>query len=274
MKKTMSDNTGGRLADRVALITGSGQGIGRAAALLFAREGAAVVVVDINRDRGEQTAEQIRDSGGRGKFCYADAASSADVQALMKAVEEEHGRLDVLYNNASVFIPGQDGRITDITEESWDKVLSINLKSVYLCCKYGIPLMLRAGGGSIINTASSAGVIGIPGCDAYTATKGATVSLTRSLAVEYRPQNIRVNCIAPAGIQTPMLGSSNLEDSTFDEKRFLALRTPSRRYGQPEEIANLALFLASEEASYINGAVIVADGGITINGDLSKMEGQ
>jgi NAD(P)-dependent dehydrogenase (short-subunit alcohol dehydrogenase family) len=116
-------------------------------------------------------------------------------------------------------------------------------------------------------------VTGIPGCDAYTATKGATIALTRSLAVEYRPFGIRVNCIAPAGIRTPMLAQSNLEDSTFDERRFLALRTPSRRYGTPEEIAQTALFLASEESSYINGAVIVADGGITINGDLSKTEG-
>jgi NAD(P)-dependent dehydrogenase (short-subunit alcohol dehydrogenase family) len=192
----------------------------------------------------------------------------------MEGLEKDYGRLDVLYNNASVFLPGRDGRIADIGEEDWDRILAINLKSVYLCCRYGIPLMLKGGGGSIINTASSAGVIGIPGCDAYTATKGATISLTRSLAVEYRPQGIRVNCIAPAGIQTPMLDSSNLGDSTFDEKRFLALRTPSRRYGKPEEIARLALFLASEEASYINGAVIMADGGITINGDLSRLEEQ
>ena len=262
----------GRLQGKVAVITGSGQGIGRAAALLFAAEGASVVVADINRDTGESTAEQIRKEGGRGEFRYADVSRSGDVRALMEGVGADHGRLDILYNNASVFLPGRDGPITDISEENWDKILSINLKSIYLCCRFGIPLMLRCGGGSIINTASSAGVIGIPGCDAYTAAKGATVSLTRSLAVEYRPQNIRVNCIAPAGIQTPMLGASNLEDSTFDEKRFLALRTPSRRYGRPEEIARLAVFLASEEASYINAAVIVADGGITINGDLSKLE--
>jgi NAD(P)-dependent dehydrogenase (short-subunit alcohol dehydrogenase family) len=262
----------GRLAGKVAVITGSGQGIGKAAALLFAAEGAAVVVAEVNGETGEATAAEIRRRGGRGEFLYADVSRSADVEALMERVGETYGGLDVLYNNASVFLPGEDGRITEISEASWDKVLSINLKSIYLCCRSGIPLMLASGGGSIINTASSAGVIGIPGCDAYTATKGATVSLTRSLAVEYRPQNIRVNCIAPAGIQTPMLGSSNLEDSAFDERRFLSLRTPSRRYGRAEEIARLALFLASEEASYINGAVIVADGGITINGDLSRAE--
>jgi len=262
----------GRLEGRVALITGSGQGIGRAAALLFAEEGAAVVVVDINRERGEETSEEIRKRGGRSEFHYADVSRSDDVRALMEEIGSRHGRLDVLYNNASVFLAGRDGGITDISEDTWDTVLAINLKSIYLCCRYGIPLMMKGGGGAIINTASSAGVIGIPGCDAYTAAKGGTIALTRSLAVEYRPSNIRVNCIAPAGIQTPMLDSSNLEDSTFDEKRFLALRTPSRRYGRPEEIARLAVFLASEEASYINGAVIVADGGITINGDLSRME--
>jgi NAD(P)-dependent dehydrogenase (short-subunit alcohol dehydrogenase family) len=260
------------LEGKIAVITGSGQGIGRAAALLFAEEGAAVVVVDINSESGEKTAEGIRAGGGQAEFRRADVSRLADVRALMEGVGRSWGRLDVLYNNASVFLPGQDGEITEISEESWDKILAVNLKSIYLCCSCGIPLMLSGGGGAVINTASSAGVIGIPGCDAYTATKGATIALTRSLAVEYRPRNIRVNCIAPAGIQTPMLGSSNLEDSTFDERRFLGLRTPSRRYGRAEEVARVALFLASEEASYVNGAVFVADGGITINGDLSKLE--
>jgi NAD(P)-dependent dehydrogenase (short-subunit alcohol dehydrogenase family) len=161
--------------------------------------------------------------------------------------------------------------VTEIAEETWDRVLAINLRSIYLLCRYGIPLMTASGGGSIINTASSAGTIGIPNCDAYTASKGATISLTRSLAVEYGPSGIRVNCIAPAGIRTPMLAQSNLGDSTFDEERFLALRSPSRRYGTPEEVAAIAAFLASEESSYVNGAVIVADGGTTINGDLSRI---
>jgi NAD(P)-dependent dehydrogenase (short-subunit alcohol dehydrogenase family) len=262
-----------RLENKVAVITGSGQGIGRAAALLFAREGAAVVVADINSDAGERTIADITGEGGQAWFEPADVSSRADVERLMRAIEKRYGSLHVLYNNASVYWPGKDGRITEIEEEHWDRVVAINLRSIFLCCKHGIPLMINGGGGSIINTSSSAGVTGIPGCDAYTATKGATIALTRSLAVEYRPFGIRVNCIAPAGIQTPMLSQSNLEDSTFDEQRFLRLRTPSRRYGTPEEIARTALFLASEESSYINGAVIVADGGITINGDLSKLEG-
>jgi NAD(P)-dependent dehydrogenase (short-subunit alcohol dehydrogenase family) len=267
----MSDEAKRRLEGKVAVITGAAQGIGRSAALLFAREGCTVVVADVNREGGERTAGEITTAGRQAWYAYADVSKSADVKALMDSVRERQGRLDVLYNNASVYLAGRDGRIADIEEEVWDRVLAVNLKSIYLCCRYGIPLMIQSGGGAVINTASSAAVIGIPNCDAYTATKGATVALTRSLAVEYRPYNIRVNCIAPAGIQTPMLGSSNLEDTSFDERAFLRLRTPSRRYGRPEEIAALALFLASEEASYVNGAVVVADGGITINGDLSKV---
>jgi NAD(P)-dependent dehydrogenase (short-subunit alcohol dehydrogenase family) len=259
-----------RLEGKVAVITGGGQGIGRAAALLFAREAAVVVVTDLNEATGGQTAADIAAAGGRSLFVPADVSRGEDVQRLMAAVRERFGGLHVLYNNASVYWPGKDGRIAEISEADWDRILAINLRSIFLCCKYGLPLMKA--GGSIINTSSSAGVIGIPGCDAYTASKGATIALTRSLAVEYRPFGIRVNCIAPAGIRTPMLAQSNLEDSAFDERHFLALRTPSRRYGTPEEIAQTALFLASEESSYINGAVIVADGGITVNGDLSKAE--
>ena len=180
-------------------------------------------------------------------------------------------RIDVIYNNAGVYLPGRDGRITDIDEAVWEKVLAINLRSVFLFCKYGIPLMMKHGG-SIINTASSAGMIGIPGCDAYTATKGAIVQLTKSLAAEYGRYNIRTNCISPAAIMTPMVRQSNLDDDTFDAESFLKLRTPLRRFGTPEEVAQVALFLASDGASYLNGAIIATDGGITINGDLSKIK--
>jgi NAD(P)-dependent dehydrogenase (short-subunit alcohol dehydrogenase family) len=260
----------GRLSDRVCLITGGAQGIGRAAALRFAEEGAQVVIVDINEEAGRRTVAEVSKAGGRCRFIRCDVSRSEDVRAAIGEVHGTFRRLHVLYNNASVYLPGKDGIITEVAEEVWHRVLGINLTSIYLFCHYGIPLMIESGGGSIITTASSAGVIGIPGCDVYTASKGATISLTRSMAVEYRPRGIRANCIAPAGIRTPMLSQSNLGDTTFDEQRFLQLRTPSRRYGTPEEVAEVALFLASEESSYVNGAVIVADGGITINGDLSK----
>lgn len=260
-----------RLMDRVSIITGAAQGIGKAAALRFADEGAIVYIADVNERAGVETAREIEGRGGRARFVRTDVSKSEDVRQLIETVRREQGRLRVIYNNASVYLPAADGRVTEISEETWELVLAINLRSVFLLCRYGIPLMAAGGGGSIINTSSSAGTTGIPNCDAYTASKGATISLTRSLAVEYGPSGIRVNCIAPAGIRTPMLAKSNLDDSTFDEERFLALRSPSRRYGTPEEIAAIATFLASEESAYVNGAVIVADGGTTINGDLSRI---
>ena len=181
----------------------------------------------------------------------------------MARIEQAYGGLHVLYNNASVFLNKQDGPVTDVAEETWERILSTNLRSVFLCCKYGIPLMIRSGGGSVINTGSSASVMGIPGCDAYTATKGATVSLTRSMAVEYGKQGIRVNCICPAGIATEMVKASSLDDPNFDAEYFFK-RAPLSRLGEPEEVANLAVFLASDESSYVNGTIIRADGGTTV----------
>ena len=249
------------LKDKIVLITGGAGGIGAAAAERFAAEGAKVAIVDLDAEHGEALAARI---GAR--FFRCDVSSAEQV----KAVLENFTRIDVIYNNAGIFLPGRDGRITDIDEAVWEKVLAVNLRSVFLFCKYGIPLMMEHGG-SIINTASSAGVIGIPGCDAYTATKGAIVQLTKSLAAEYGRYNIRTNCIAPAAIMTPMVRQSNLDDDSFDAESFLKLRTPLRRFGTPEEVAAVAMFLASDDASYLNGTVISTDGGITINGDLSKI---
>jgi len=250
-----------RLKGKRAVITGGAGGIGLAAVRLFRASGAEVIIADIDEQAG---AKAVAETGARFEKC--DVSKSEDVRKVINAC---CGKLDILYNNAGVFWNGRDGRITDIDEGIWEKVIAINLRSVFLFCKYAIPLLMK-NGGSVINTASSAGVIGIPDCDAYTATKGAIVQLTKSMAAEYGRYNVRVNCIAPAAIMTPMMRQSNPENSTFDEERFLKLRTPLRRYGTPEEIANVALFLASDDASYLNGAVIVADGGITINGDLSK----
>ena len=250
------------LKGKKAIVTGGAGGIGLAGVKCFRAAGAEVIIADINEEAGRQAAAETGAT-----FVRCDVSKSADVQAVVAAAE---GKLDILYNNSGVYLNGRDGRITDIDEEIWEKVIAINLRSVFLFCKYALPLLMKQGG-AIINTASSAGVIGIPDCDAYTATKGAIVQLTKSMAAEYGRYNVRVNCIAPAAIMTPMMRQSNPVDSTFDEERFLKLRTPLRRYGLPEEIANVALFLASEEASYLNGAIVVADGGITINGDLSKI---
>ena len=256
-----SDNTFLPLAGKTAVVTGGAGGIGLAGVRLFRKAGARVIIADIDEAAGQRAAAETG-----ALFVRCDVSKSADVQNVISAAE---GKLDILYNNAGVYWNGRDGRITDIAEEDWERVLAINLRSVFLFCKYGLPLLMKQGG-SVINTASSAGVIGIPDCDAYTATKGAIVQLTKSMAAEYGRYNVRVNCIAPAAIMTPMMRQRNPENSTFDEERFLKLRTPLRRYGTPEEIAKVALFLASAESSYLNGAIIVADGGITINGDLSK----
>ncbi|MFA5191346.1 MAG: SDR family NAD(P)-dependent oxidoreductase [Verrucomicrobiia bacterium] len=252
-----------RLKDKVAIITGAGRGIGFAAAQAFVREGAKVVAAEINEELGRGAEKKLRAAGGEAVFVRTDCSNSADVRHLMDRAEKLYGGLHVLYNNASVFLNKLDGPVSDLAEETWAKVLAINLNSVFLCCKYGIPLVIRSGGGSVINTGSSASVMGIPGCDAYTATKGATVALTRSMAVEFGPRKVRVNCICPAGIETEMVKASNLDNPNFDAAYFFK-RAPLGRFGTPEEVANLALFLASDESSYLNGAIIRADGGITV----------
>lgn len=252
-----------RLAGKTAIVTGAGRGIGLAGARALAREGAKVVVAEIDEATGEAAAAGIRSAGGEAIFVRCDVSDGASVRALMDVTRRNFGALHILYNNASVFRPKTDGVVTDIIEEDWAAIMAINLGSVYLCCKYGLPLIEASGGGSVINTSSSAGVIGVPGCDAYTASKGATVALTRSMAVAYGKRGIRVNCICPAGIETEMVKASNLDDPNFDAEYFFR-KAPLGRLGTPEEVAALAVFLASDESSYINGAIIRADGGTTI----------
>ncbi len=252
----------GRLQNKVAIITGAGRGIGLAGARAFAREEAKVVIAEINPELGTRAEAELRGAGGEVTFIRTDCSDAAQVQAMVDATVARYGALHVLYNNASIFTP-QDGPVTKLDLAEWERILRVNLWSVFLCTKYALPRIIASGGGSVINTGSSASVMGIPGCDAYTATKGATVSLTRSLAVEYGPQGVRVNCICPAGIETEMVKASNLDNPDFDAEFFFA-RAPLRRFGQPEEVANLALFLASDESTYLNGAIVRADGGITI----------
>ncbi|HEY2933681.1 MAG TPA: SDR family NAD(P)-dependent oxidoreductase [Acidobacteriota bacterium] len=252
-----------KLKNKVAAITGAGRGIGRAAADLFAREGAGIALFEIDEKSGLEVEREIRERGGEAHLLQVDVADPESVRNAFCRVNHLFGGLHVIYNNASIFLGKQDAPVTELGLDAWNRIIAVNLSGLFHCCKYGLPLMIKSGGGSVITTASSAGVIGIPGCDAYTASKGATVSLTRSMAVEYGPRNIRVNCIAPAAIYTPMLYESNLNNPAYDEAAFFK-KTPLGRYGTPEEIAKVALFLACDESSYLNGAVIVADGGITI----------
>jgi len=252
-----------QLKNKVAAITGAGRGIGRAAAERFAREGARVVILEKDEALGREVEDAIIRSGGQARCIPLDVSDPRAVEAAFARIAGEFGALHVLYNNASVFLGGRDAPVVDLEVEVWRQVLAINLFGLFYCCKHGIPLIIRSGGGSVINTSSSAGLIGIPNCDAYTASKGATISMTRSMAVEYGPSKVRVNCIAPAAIATEMVKESNFKDKDFDEQRFLRT-TPVRRWGTPEEIANIALFLASDDSSYLNGTILVADGGITI----------
>ena len=254
-----------KLKDKVAVITGGASGIGEAGTRRFAAEGANVVILDVNEAAGKALEGELSNV----QFIKTDISDEASVKAAFEQVAQKYGRVDVLYNNASVFLGGRDGILGDVEEGIWKKVLSINLDGTYHCTKFAIPLM-KERGGAIINTASSAGVVGIPGCAAYTATKGATVTLTRSLAVDYGRYNIRTNCIAPAAIETVMVKESNLNDPGFDNEFFLKQITPIRRWGKPEDVAALAAFLASDDASYLNGVIIPCDGGITINGTVNK----
>jgi NAD(P)-dependent dehydrogenase (short-subunit alcohol dehydrogenase family) len=253
----------GRLENKIAVITGAGRGIGLAGAVAFCREGAKVVIAEIDKELGQQAEAVLREGGGEAAFVHTDCSDPTDVKRLVAGTRELFGGLHVLYNNASIFLGPDDGPVTELAEETWERVLRVNLDSVFLCSKYAIPLIIASGGGSVINTGSSASVMGIPGCDAYTAAKGATVSMTRSMAVEYGPRGVRVNCICPAGVETEMVKASSLTNPDFDADFFFS-RAPLRRLGTPEEIANLAVFLASDESSYVNGAIVRADGGITI----------
>lgn len=259
-----------KLKNKVAVITGGASGIGVAGTYAFAEQGASVIMLDVNEQAGKAVEAELRASGKDVTFIKTDISCADAVKAAMDQVDAKYGKLDVLYNNASVFLGGRDTIIADLPLDIWERTLSINLNGMFYCCKFGIPLMLKAGGGSIINTASSAGVVGIPGCAAYTATKGATVTLTRSMAVDYGKYNIRTNCIAPAAIETEMVKQSNLNDPNFDNDFFLKQITPLRRWGKPEDVASLACFLASDEAAYINGVIIPCDGGITMNGNVNK----
>lgn len=257
------------LQDKIVVITGGAGGIGRVASSIFAEKGAQVVILDYNREAGEMAERKITAAGGRVQFIATDISDETSVLAAFDTIAATYGHVDVLYNNASVFLGGKDGSIETVDSAVWHRVLAINLDGLYYCSKYAVPLM-KDKGGSIINTASSAAVVGVPGCAAYTATKGATVALTKTMAVDLGQYNIRVNCIAPAAIMTDMVKESNLNDPNFDNDFFIKQITPIKRWGKPEEVAALACFLADDSAAYLNGVIIPCDGGITVNGDVNR----
>ena len=251
-----------RLADKVAIITGSAGGMGRAAAELFASEGASIVVTDIAVKEGEETASAIRDAGGKAIFVLANVAIEDEVRYMVNEAVEAFGHVDILYNNAGI-MPSDDGSVTDISEETWDRILDINLKSAFLCSKYTIPHMIKQGKGSIINVAS---FVAFMGCtvpqDAYTVSKGGMLSLTKSFAVQYGRHGIRCNAICPGPIETPLLRIL----WTSEEARNLRLnRIPLGRFGEAKDIVYMALYLASDESSWTTGAWMMVDGGITSN---------
>jgi NAD(P)-dependent dehydrogenase (short-subunit alcohol dehydrogenase family) len=250
----------GRLDGKVALITGAASGMGRVGATFFASEGARIVLADVLDADTEAATQEIRSSGGQAHSVHADVANAADAEAMVATAMDQFGALDVLYNNAGIF-PADDGSVTETSEATWDRVMSINLKGVFLGCKYGIPAMLESGGGSIINVASFVALMGAATPQiAYTASKGGVLAMTREIAVEFAREGIRANALCPGPIETPLLAEL-MSDPGRRNRRLVHI--PVGRLGRAEEIARSALFLASDESSYITGATFVVDGGIT-----------
>jgi NAD(P)-dependent dehydrogenase (short-subunit alcohol dehydrogenase family) len=249
-----------RLKDKAAIVTGGAMGIGQAAALRFAREGARVAIVDVAEKEGRETERMLREYEPRCLFIPADVTKEKDWQRVMETVEKAYGHLDIQFNNAgtNLFKPA-----TEVEEADWDRIISLNLKGVFFGAKYALTMMLKAGGGSIINTSSTTALIGLPKMSVYSASKGGILALTRQLAVDYAPHNIRVNCVCPGVTLTPLvqremdLGLATAENLTHG--------IPMGRFGQPSEIAAAVLFLASDDASYVTGTALVVDGGRTVH---------
>ncbi len=250
----------GRLSGKVALITGASGGIGRATALRFAEEGAALFLVDADAERGRSLVRELEERGARVGFFQADIAKEAHCRAMVEAAEKTFGALHILFNNAGIF-PDEDGSVVETSDAVLQRVLEVNVKGVFFGCKYGIPALLRAGGGSIINTASFVAVMGAATSQsAYTASKGAVLALTREIAVEFARRKIRANALCPGPVNTPLL-QNLLSDPVRRARRLVHI--PMGRLAEPVEVANAVVFLASDESSYVTGTTFLVDGGIT-----------
>ena len=249
-----------RLKDKVALITGASSGIGKESALLFAKEGAKLALVDVNDAEGERAVQQISDDGGQAIYIHADISKDNNCQQMISKTEDHYGRLDILFNNAGIMHSDDDN--AEITEEEvWDLTMNINAKGVFLGCKHGIPVLRRSGGGSIINTASFVALLGAATPQvAYTASKGAVLALTRELSVIHAREHIRVNALCPGPLKTELLMKFL---DTEEKKQRRLVHIPMGRFGEAHEMAKAALFLASDESSYVTGSEFVVDGGIT-----------
>jgi NAD(P)-dependent dehydrogenase (short-subunit alcohol dehydrogenase family) len=248
-----------RLKDKVSLITGAGSGIGRESALLFAKEGSKVVAVDLNEKAAQDTVADITKAGGTATAVKADVSKAADCENMVRVAEENYGALHVLFNNAGV-MDSRDDTAETTDEAVWDFTMNVNLKSVFLGCKYGIPAIRRAGGGSIINTASVVAIMGSAAAQvAYTASKGGILSLSRELAAIHARENIRVNALCPGPLRTELLMKFL---DTEEKKRRRLVHLPQGRFGESKEIAKAALFLASDDSSHVNGTTFMVDGGL------------
>ncbi|MGB9071581.1 MAG: glucose 1-dehydrogenase [Terriglobales bacterium] len=251
-----------RLKGKVAMITGAAAGIGRASAVLFAQEGASIVAVDLDRGGSEALVSEILKTGGRAVAIESDVSRVADVQQIVRQTREHFGKLDILFNNAGV-VP--HGKIHETTEAEWDRTLAINLKSMYLLCHEVVPIFLAQGGGVILNTSSATALRSVVDRAAYSASKGAVLALTRSMALDYVKNNIRVNCLCPGTIDTPSLRQrlSAFADPVEARRQFIA-RQPMGRLGTAEEVAQAALYLVSDEAAFVTGTALSIDGGFAI----------